>query len=193
MERPEATPVVLRAVERGLGGRCSGCEREVCGHDVVMSFVLGFKDAVRCLPCLARGLGRELAAVRATLLDHIAHRDCWSAGWRRASELEHGTSCTTASGAALAADDRSNHAPTDAPRAEAPRRADAEWDAGDMGCGDLVLELRQRLTALRPGQVLKLSARDPGAPADLPAWCGLTGHALLEARHPTYWIRRKES
>ena len=23
--------------------------------------------------------------------------------------------------------------------------ADAEWDAGDLGCGDLVLELRQRM------------------------------------------------
>jgi hypothetical protein len=26
----------------------------------------------------------------------------------------------------------------------APRVADARWDAGDLGCGDLVLELRQR-------------------------------------------------
>jgi hypothetical protein len=28
---------------------------------------------------------------------------------------------------------------------------DAEWDAGDLGCGDLVLELRGRLRALEPG------------------------------------------
>jgi tRNA 2-thiouridine synthesizing protein A len=71
-------------------------------------------------------------------------------------------------------------------------RADAEWDAGDMGCGDLVLELRLRLQALRPGQLFKLSARDPGAPQDLPAWCRLTGHTLRRAEHPTYWIQRKE-
>jgi tRNA 2-thiouridine synthesizing protein A len=61
-----------------------------------------------------------------------------------------------------------------------------------MGCGDLVLELRLRLQAMQPGQLMKLCARDPGAPQDLPAWCRLTGHTLLRAEHPTYWIKRKE-
>jgi tRNA 2-thiouridine synthesizing protein A len=70
--------------------------------------------------------------------------------------------------------------------------ADAEWDAGDMGCGDLVLELRIRVHHLGAGQVLKLVARDPGAPADLPAWCRMTGHTLVAERHPVYFIRRKE-
>ncbi|HEV3348864.1 MAG TPA: sulfurtransferase TusA family protein [Methylomirabilota bacterium] len=70
--------------------------------------------------------------------------------------------------------------------------SDAEWDAGDMGCGDLVLELRGRVEALGPGRVLRLTARDPGAPADIPAWCRMTGHALVSAQHPIYLIRRKE-
>ena len=70
--------------------------------------------------------------------------------------------------------------------------SDVTWDAGDMGCGDLVLELRHRMEALRPGQVLALVARDPGAPADIPAWCRMTGHALVAEQHPTYIIRRKE-
>jgi tRNA 2-thiouridine synthesizing protein A len=69
---------------------------------------------------------------------------------------------------------------------------DAEWDAGDTGCGDLVLELRQRVMELEPGAVFKLVARDPGAPADLPAWCRMTGHTLVSAAHPVYFIRRKE-
>ena len=68
----------------------------------------------------------------------------------------------------------------------------ARWDAGDLGCGDLVLELRQRLEAMRPGQVLTLTAYDPGARADIPAWCRMTGHALIAAQHPVYQIRRKE-
>jgi len=68
----------------------------------------------------------------------------------------------------------------------------AQWDAGDLGCGELVLELRQRLEAMRPGQVLILTARDPGARADIPAWCRLTGHALIAHHHPVYQIRRKE-
>jgi tRNA 2-thiouridine synthesizing protein A len=75
----------------------------------------------------------------------------------------------------------------------APRVADARWDAGDLGCGDLVLELRQRLEAMQPGQVLTLTARDPGAHADIPAWCRMTGHALIAAQHPVYQIRRKEN
>jgi tRNA 2-thiouridine synthesizing protein A len=69
--------------------------------------------------------------------------------------------------------------------------ADALWDAGDMGCGELVLELRTRIAQLKPGQVLKLIARDPGAPADMPAWCGLMGHTLVSKKHPVYFIRRE--
>ena len=71
--------------------------------------------------------------------------------------------------------------------------SDHEWDAGDMGCGDLVLELRARVERLRPGEILKLVARDPGAAADLPAWCRMTGHTLVSGKHPVYLIRRKES
>ncbi len=77
------------------------------------------------------------------------------------------------------------------PRADT-RIADADWDAGDLACGDLVLKLRARMEAMRPGQVLRLVALDSGAPADLPAWCRLTGHTLLAADHPVYLIRRKE-
>ena len=51
----------------------------------------------------------------------------------------------------------------------APHAVDAQWDAGDLGCGDLVLELRARLEAMRPGQLLRLTAHDPGARADIPA------------------------
>ena len=70
---------------------------------------------------------------------------------------------------------------------------DREWDAGELGCGELVLALRGRMLAMAPGQVLRLVALDPGAAADIPAWCRLTGHALLDHHHPVYLIRRKES
>jgi tRNA 2-thiouridine synthesizing protein A len=73
------------------------------------------------------------------------------------------------------------------------RIPDGEWDAGDMGCGELVLQLRFRLLELAGGSLFKLTATDPGAPEDLPAWCRMTGHRLLEAEHPVYWIRRKEN
>ena len=69
---------------------------------------------------------------------------------------------------------------------------DFEWNAGELGCGDLVLELRQRVRAA-PGKVFKVIALDAGAPADIPAWCGMTGNPLLaqDAATKSYWIRAK--
>ena len=69
---------------------------------------------------------------------------------------------------------------------------DDMWDAGDLGCGELVIHLRSRLRAI-PGKVLKLIARDPGAPADIPAYCRMTGHQLIreEPASCCYWIRAK--
>lgn len=76
---------------------------------------------------------------------------------------------------------------------EPNRVPDAEWDAGDKGCGEIVMDLRRVLQPLAPGQVLKLTARDAGVPEDLPAWCRMTGHTLVMSRHPEYWIRRREN
>jgi tRNA 2-thiouridine synthesizing protein A len=69
---------------------------------------------------------------------------------------------------------------------------DSEWDAGDLGCGELAIELRSQLRAM-PGKILKLTARDPGAAADIPAYCRMTGHELLHEAPKvcTYWIRAR--
>ncbi len=74
-----------------------------------------------------------------------------------------------------------------------PVRESTSWDAGALGCGELVLELRNRMRAM-PGGVLKVIATDPGAPADIPAWCRLTGNELLrqDAASCCYWIRAKK-
>jgi tRNA 2-thiouridine synthesizing protein A len=74
----------------------------------------------------------------------------------------------------------------------AAARVVAEWDAGHLGCGELVVELRFRLDTMKPGQIMKLTAHDPGAPADIPAWCRMTGHALVGGQPPVYLIQRKE-
>ena len=72
------------------------------------------------------------------------------------------------------------------------RPHDIDWDAGDLGCGDLVLALRLRVRA-DPGKVFKITALDAGAPADIPAWCRMTGNTLL-AHDPgayAFWIQAK--
>ena len=66
-----------------------------------------------------------------------------------------------------------------------------EWDAGHMGCGEVIILLRMRMQKLEEGEVLKLTAYDPGAPVDLPAWCRMTGRRMVRADHPFYWIEQK--
>ena len=66
------------------------------------------------------------------------------------------------------------------------------WDAGDLGCGELIVELRSRLKALAPGERFELIAHDPGVREDLPAWCGLTGHRLDRSEPPRYIIISRE-
>ncbi len=76
---------------------------------------------------------------------------------------------------------------------QAAPKADATFDAGDQGCGDLVLALKRRLDAMSPGAVLELRALDPGASEDIPAWCRLTRHELVHGEPATHrwWIRRR--
>jgi len=64
------------------------------------------------------------------------------------------------------------------------------WDAGEIGCGSLMMQLRPRIAELEVGQAIEITARDPGAGTDLPAWCRMTGHELVSAEHPVYVIRR---
>lgn len=73
------------------------------------------------------------------------------------------------------------------------RTPDRLWDAGDKGCGEIVMELRIVMQALPAGALLKLIARDAGAPEDLPSWCRMTGHRLIRADHPEYWIQRRDN
>ncbi len=66
------------------------------------------------------------------------------------------------------------------------------WDAGALACGPMLLVVKGRIERLAPGQVFRLVARDDGAPVDVPAWCRLTGHTLLAAAHPIYYLSRRK-
>ena len=85
--------------------------------------------------------------------------------------------------------DKQDAAPHDT--GDRDRGVAGRWDAGDLGCGELVLELSRRLAGLPPGSTFELIANDPGAVEDLPSWCRMTGHALVASRHPRYLIRTR--
>lgn len=173
------------------GAACVACAAVLCGHEAVTCVVMGFRGAPRCGACIAVALERALPELRGHVREHVAHRDCFHRVWQEVSVREDGgASCSwvTADTAVLA----SRLVPSDHDDEEdGPPTADERWDAGSMGCGELVLALRVRLGELAPRTVLEVRAEDPGAREDLPAWCRMTGHALIAAEHPRYWIRRR--
>jgi tRNA 2-thiouridine synthesizing protein A len=65
------------------------------------------------------------------------------------------------------------------------------WDAGEMGCGELILKLKVRMSKLNAGETLWLTALDTGAIEDIPAWCRMTKHQLTSQSHPDYWIEAR--
>ncbi len=66
------------------------------------------------------------------------------------------------------------------------------WEAGETGCGVLIVGLKREIGKVGPGELLRVRALDAGAPADVPAWCRLTGHTLVASDHPTYVLRKKD-
>ncbi len=179
---------VISTLQRHLDARCAECGSSLCGHEALMSMVLGYQDRPMCLTCLARTVERERDIFAAEIGGYILSKECLRTGWAWINiREEQGGACALAG---MSKNTRMMRQTTQG-GSEIPF-PDAEWDAGDMACGDLVLELRVRMLSMKPGQVLKVTALDPGAPEDLPAWCRLTGHAMVVARHPEYWIRKKE-
>ena len=179
--------------------RCRNCGRVICGHEALMSLTMGFKNAPRCWNCLADALGHGKEALRDRMASFIASRECYSEGWLWANQAE-------------------GFGPGDPPRCLWPEQSivqedppselesgednaipltvmngdcNAEWDAGNMACGELVFELRMKIQALRKGQIFKVRATDAGAEKDLPSWCRMTGNTLLASQHPIYLIRKK--
>ena len=69
---------------------------------------------------------------------------------------------------------------------------DRRFDGGETGCGEVLLDLRIFLRPLAPGTRVAILARDEGSPVEIPAWCRVTGHRLLEAKYPYYLVAVRE-
>lgn len=190
------TEDVIREVDAGWGAPCTGCTQALVGQEVVLSLLMGFRTTPHCADCLAQTIGRT----RESFLDNARARlrglDCYRAGWEHADRRQAATGEQPALGSLI--DRELESSPTDtsaeetqAPAGSSPPEADTFFDAGEMSCGDLALQLRKELTGLNPGTVLEVVALDLAAPEDLPAWCKLTGHTLLQMQPPHYWIQRR--
>lgn len=169
-------------IDAHLGVRCARCSLELCAHELLFATALGFRREPLCSRCAASETGAsDLGTLRAHLRGHFERRACYRFAWKHADELE--PRCALREVPAGGPPARAGTL-----RAELPHET---WDAGELGCGELVLDLRLRMRALGAGEILELIARDPGAPEDLPAWCRMTGHELVDARPPRFLLRRR--
>lgn len=72
--------------------------------------------------------------------------------------------------------------------------ADKVLDCTGLLCPIPVIKTSRAIKEVEVGQVLKMIATDPGAPADMEAWARQTGHELLASDREndtfTFYIRR---
>ena len=66
---------------------------------------------------------------------------------------------------------------------------DATLDARGLLCPLPVIRTQDRVKSMRPGEVLTVTATDPGTLADIPAWCRVHGHEVCDARREAGEIR----
>ncbi|MEE3279890.1 MAG: sulfurtransferase TusA family protein [Pseudomonadota bacterium] len=55
-------------------------------------------------------------------------------------------------------------------------------DARGLLCPLPVIRTQERVKQLAPGTILKVLATDPGSLEDIPAWCRVHGHTVLDIR-----------
>lgn len=55
-------------------------------------------------------------------------------------------------------------------------------DARNLLCPMPVIRTQNLVLTLSPGDTVDVSCTDPGALCDIPAWCRINGHEIIEAR-----------
>ncbi|HTP07400.1 MAG TPA: sulfurtransferase TusA family protein [Anaerolineae bacterium] len=73
--------------------------------------------------------------------------------------------------------------------------AEVLLDAGESGCGELVMLIAARIKTLAPGAILEVHAYDLAAAVDIAAWCRMTQHPLLaqqlNSQPQRFWIQKR--
>lgn len=60
--------------------------------------------------------------------------------------------------------------------------ANYELDVRRMLCPMPVIKTQQKVKALKPGDTLRIVATDPGVMHDIPSWCRLSGHQVIDTK-----------
>ncbi len=72
--------------------------------------------------------------------------------------------------------------------------ADQTLDCTGMACPMPILKTKKAIDAMKVGQVLKMTATDPGSVPDVKAWSQRTGHELLNHEEQggtfTFYIKK---
>ena len=57
-----------------------------------------------------------------------------------------------------------------------------QLDARNLLCPMPVIRTQDRMAALQSGDILEVRCTDPGAMQDIPTWCRISGHEVLDSR-----------
>ncbi len=60
--------------------------------------------------------------------------------------------------------------------------SESALDARRLLCPMPVIKTQDRIKQLSPGDTLIVTCTDPGVLSDIPAWCRINGHEVLESR-----------
>ena len=63
-----------------------------------------------------------------------------------------------------------------------------ELDARNLMCPLPVIRAQDKIKTLATGQQLKVICTDPGALNDIPAWCRINGHKVIDTDQTEYEV-----
>jgi TusA-related sulfurtransferase len=66
----------------------------------------------------------------------------------------------------------------------------AEYNGKEEGCGDLIMALFKFFKTISTGTTAYVTAHDPGAAADIAAWCRSNKKVLLKSQAPHFLIKK---